>query len=133
MIYLLHLPLFLQRQRHRSNESPSPDGSLSKVKERQIHNHPGMYSESIALYLGFLDPDSVVFEETVIGVPADGEIAFVAKRDLRAGTAKFLTLDNYANQTVLLSGGAYTLAETAEIKGKVVNNRVVAKIIPRGN
>jgi hypothetical protein len=92
-----------------------------------------MYSESITLYLGFFDPDSVVFEETVIGVPGDGEIALVKERELRAGTAKLLTLDNYANQTVLLSGEAYTLAETAKIMGKVVNNRVFAKIVPRGD
>ena len=70
----------------------------------------------------------------MVEVPGDGGIAWVAKRDLRAGTAKLLTLDDYPNyQTVLPSGGAYTVAETAEIMWKVVNNRVVTKIVPRGD
>lgn len=93
----------------------------------------GIYAESIALYLGFFDP-SFPNEETVIEVPGDGGITWVAKRDLGAGTAKLLTLDEYTNQTVLLSGDrACTLPKTAEIVGKIVNKQVVTKIIPRGD
>jgi uncharacterized protein YbjT (DUF2867 family) len=93
----------------------------------------GIYSESIALYLGFFDP-SFPTDETVIEIPGDGAIAWVARRDLGAGTAKLLTVDDYTNRTILLSGDkAYTVAETAEIVGKVVNKRVTTRIIPRGD
>lgn len=89
----------------------------------------GIYSESIALYLGFFDltfPQA----ETVIKVPGDGGIAWVSRRDLGAGTAKLLTLDDYTNQTVLLSGDkAYTVTETAALVGKVVKKNVRTEII----
>lgn len=89
----------------------------------------GIYSESISLYLGFFDP-TFPDEETVIKVPADGGIAWASRQDLGAGTAKLLTLEDYTNQTLLLSGDkAYTVAETATLVGKVVHKRVSVKYV----
>jgi uncharacterized protein YbjT (DUF2867 family) len=89
----------------------------------------GIYSESIALYLGFFDP-TFPDEETVIEIPADGGIAWVSRPDLGAGTAKLLTLDDYTNQIVLLSGDkAYSVAETADLVGKIVNKKVITKLV----
>ena len=89
----------------------------------------GIYSESIGLYLGFFDP-TFPQEETVIKVPGDGGIAWASRRDLGAGTAKLLTVDDYTNQTVLLSGDkAYTIMETAALVGKVVQKNVETEIV----
>ena len=91
----------------------------------------GIYSESISLYLGFFDP-TFPNEETVIEIPGDGGIAWVAKADLGAGTAKLLTLDKYAGRTVLLSGNkAYTVAETAALVGNVVNKQVTMRRVSK--
>jgi uncharacterized protein YbjT (DUF2867 family) len=89
----------------------------------------GIYSESIGLYLGFFDP-TFLQEETVIKVPGDGGIAWASRRDLGAGTAKLLTVDDYTNQTVLLSGDkAYTITETAALVGKDVQKNVKTEIV----
>ena len=102
---------------------------LKSKKVRYTIIREGIYSESIALYLGFFDP-TFPQEETVIKVPGDGGIAWVSRRDLGAGTAKLLTLDDYTNQTVLLSGDkAYTVTETAALVGKVVKKNVRTEII----
>jgi hypothetical protein len=81
------------------------------------------YSESIALYLGFFEP-TFLDEETVIEIPAEGGIAWVSRSDLGASTAKLLTLDDYTNQIVLLSGNrVYSVAETIDLVGKRVKRK----------
>ena len=71
----------------------------------------GIYCESWALYLGFFDPGKAVGdgERRVVRVPegADQGVAWVGRDELGEGTAKILVRkEEFADQTVLLSGGA---------------------------
>jgi uncharacterized protein YbjT (DUF2867 family) len=57
-------------------------------------------------------------------------IAWVSRRDLGAGIAKLLTLDNYSNKTVLLSGDiACTVSEAASLVGRAVNKRIFVEFV----
>ena len=71
----------------------------------------GIYCESWALYLGFFDPGKAVGkgERRVVSVPegADRGVAWVGRDELGEGTARILLRkEEFADQTVLLSGGA---------------------------
>ena len=91
----------------------------------------GIYSESIALYLGFFDP-TFPNDETLIEISNDGPIPWVSRSDLGARTAKLMTLDDYVNKAVLLSGDkAYTIAETAPLMGMVVGKKVSVKVVSK--
>jgi hypothetical protein len=62
----------------------------------------GIYSENIALYLGFFDP-TFPDEEMVIEILEDGGISRISRLDPGAGAKKASTLDDYTNQRAVLS------------------------------
>ncbi|EIN12154.1 NAD(P)-binding protein, partial [Punctularia strigosozonata HHB-11173 SS5] len=79
----------------------------------------GLYCESWPLYLGFWQPSNASDE---IVVPGDGGIAWIARDDLGAATAKLIAEGSHENETVLLTGQrALTLAQLTPVLASLLS------------